>query len=135
MNQKFAPSAALILLAGDALTLALVTAYGFASHNTLDTAGLHMLTTYLPLVLAWLLIAPHFRVFEVERAMVLPELWRPFWAMLLAAPLAAWLRGMWLSTAIVPVFVVVLGGVAAVGLLVWRFIYLMVVSGFRRSHG
>lgn len=112
-----------VLLAGDMLALALVTVVGFATHGTAGTAGLRMLTTFVPLVLAWLLVAPHLGAFDLARLSAPRQLWRPVWAMLLAGPLAAWLRGVALGTAILPVFVPILSGVSALGLLVWRGLY------------
>ena len=82
-----------------------------------------MLTTFVPLVIAWLLIAPHLRVFQDAVTSDWKELWRPFWAMVLAAPLAAWLRGGWLDAPILPIFVVVLGGISALSILAWRLVY------------
>ena len=124
-----------IILAGDVLTLATVTLFGFANHGTLDTAGSRMLTTFLPLIVAWLLVAPHLRVFDAELAVDAPQLWRPFWAMILAAPLAAWLRGAWLDAPILPVFVLVLGGIAALATLVWRGVFWLLVSRVGRRRG
>ena len=37
-----------VLIAGDIITLAIVTIIGFASHGTADTAGARMLTTFIP---------------------------------------------------------------------------------------
>lgn len=111
------------LIIGDAITLSLVTAIGFASHGTLGTAGMRMLTTYVPLLAAWFLIAPYLGVYDLERAGDFRQLWRPFWAMVLAAPFAAWMRGAWLGTAILPLFVVVLGGFSALAILGWRLVF------------
>lgn len=119
------------LLAGDLVALAGVTLYGFASHETVLTAGSHMLTTFLPLVVSWLLVGPHLGVFDLQRARDARQLWRPFWAMVLAGPMAAWMRSVLLGgTPILPLFVVVLGGFAAIGLLVWRLLYWL---AFRRK--
>lgn len=115
-----------LLLAGDILALALVTLVGFASHGTLTTAGTRLFTTFVPLVAAWLLVAPALGLFERGRAGDWRQLWRVLWAMLLAAPLAAFLRGVWLNTAIIPVFVLVLGGVSALGVLAWRSLWTLV---------
>ena len=52
------------LIIGDILTLAVVTVIGFASHGTAGTAGSRMLTTFIPLLAAWLLIAPHLKVYD-----------------------------------------------------------------------
>lgn len=119
-----------ILVAGDIVTLGLVTVFGFASHGEAETAGFRMLTTFLPLVAAWLLVAPHLKVFEMHRAGEVRELWRPFWAMVLAGPMAAFLRGVMLNAPILPIFVVVIGGISAIALLAWRGLFLM--AAFRK---
>jgi hypothetical protein len=120
------------LMIGDMLTLAGVTLVGFATHGELTTAGVRLLTTFFPLALAWFLIAPFLGVYDRKRIMVKRELWRPFWAMILAAPLAAWVRGLMLgNAAIQPVFVAVLGIFSALGMLAWRSLYLLV--GQRRQ--
>jgi hypothetical protein len=115
------------LLAGDLITLAIVTLVGFASHGTLATAGGRVLTTFVPLSVAWLLIAPNLGAFDRALVSDWRQLWRPIWAMLLAAPLAAFLRGVWLNSPILPVFVVVLAGTNALGLLAWRSLYVLVI--------
>lgn len=130
----------ILLAAGDILVLGLVTVYGFASHNQLDTAGSRMLTTFIPLLLSWFLVSPHLKVFDLQRAAQPRQLWRPFWAMILAAPMAVFIRALMLNTAVNPIFVVILGGVAALALLAWRFLFLWIVrrkrvSPERVSHG
>ena len=114
---------------------AIVTILGFASHDTLGTAGFRMLTTFVPVVVAWLLIAPHLNVYDMDIATRLRDLWRPPWAMVLAAPMAAFLRGAWLGTSIIPVFIVVIGGVNALAILVWRTVFLFVILRWGRVHG
>lgn len=108
------------LVAGDIITLALVTIIGFASHGTFGTAGARMLTTFIPLILSWFLVAPHLEVFNLGRIKDARQLWRPFWAMVLAGPLAAWIRGIWIGSPILPQFVLILGGISALSLLAWR---------------
>jgi hypothetical protein len=125
----------LILAAGDVLVLALVTVYGFASHDQLGTAGARMLTTFVPLLISWFLVSPHLQAFDLQRAAQARDLWRPFWAMVLAAPLAVFIRAVMLSTAINPIFVVIIGGVAALALLAWRTIFLFVVIRQKGYHG
>jgi hypothetical protein len=115
------------LIAGDVLTLGLVTLYGFASHEMLNSAGWRLLSTFGPLLLGWFLVSPHLQAFDLQRAAQPGELWRPFWAMVLAGPLAAFLRGMILDTPIMPVFVIVLGGTAALALLAWRTLFLVIL--------
>ncbi len=121
------------LLAGDLLTFAVVTLAGFATHNTLGTAGWRMLTTFVPLVLAWALVGPWLGVYDPALARHGRALWRPAYAVLLAAPLAAVLRGVWLGTAVLPVFVGVLAGVGALAVLAWRAAYLLWQG--RATHG
>lgn len=124
-----------ILLVGDVVTLGLVTVFGFATHGTFETAGMRMLSTYIPLVVAWLLVAPHLGAFDLQGVKKTRNLWRPFWAMVIAGPMAAWLRGAWLNAPILPIFVVVLGGFSALGLLFWRSIYLLIGQIRRRENG
>lgn len=124
-----------VLIAGDIITLAIVTIIGFASHGSADTAGSRMLTTFIPLVAAWLLIAPYLKVYDRNIVLEGSQLWRPLWAMVLAAPMAAWLRGLMLSSPILPVFVVILGGVSAVAILIWRGLYWLVATRLKRNDG
>jgi hypothetical protein len=116
-----------VLIAGDILALALVTVVGFARHGTLTTAGARLFTTFIPLVAAWLVVAPAMGLFVQGRIVDWRQLWRVLWAMLIAAPLAAFLRGIWLNSAILPVFVLVLGGVSALGMLAWRGLWALVL--------
>lgn len=114
----------LILILGDLLTAAAVTLAGFASHNTLGTAGARIWTTFLPLIIAWGLIGAHVGVFDLQRAVRPRQLWRPFWAMILAAPLFGLMRAWMLGVdSISATFLVVLGGIGALSLLAWRAIF------------
>lgn len=125
----------LFLALGDILTFGLVTTIGFAEHRTLETAGARMLTTFLPLLTAWWLIGLNLGVYDQVKILQARELWRPFWTMVLAAPMAAWLRGLWLQSPIQPIFVIVIGGVSALAILAWRSLYLLVATRMRSSHG
>ena len=124
-----------LLLLGDIVTLGIVTVFGFSSHNELETAGWRMLTTFFPLILAWLIFSPHFGVYDPARVAYPRQLWRPFWAMVLAGPFAAWIRGAWLNMPIQPLFVFIIGGVSALAILAWRTIYWFMVFYFRRADG
>ncbi len=124
-----------VLIAGDIITLAIVTVIGFASHGIADTAGSRMLSTFIPLVVAWFLIAPFLQVYDNQISLDGRQLWRPLWAMILASPMAAWLRGLMLSSPILPVFVFILGGVSAVAILVWRGIFWLVATRMKRING
>ncbi len=123
------------LIIGDILTLAIVTVIGFASHGTAGTAGSRMLTTFIPLLAAWLLIAPHLKVYDHDVALDGRQLWRPFWAMVLAGPMAAWLRGLLLNSPILPLFVIILGGVSALAILAWRGLYWLLMTRMKRVDG
>jgi len=112
------------LILGDGLSIALITLIGFAAHAELNvTATPRMLATFLPLALSWFLLAPRFGLFEPGITADLRQAWRPVPAMLFAAPLAGVLRGLLLQAPVIPVFVIVLGGTGALGMLTWRTIY------------
>jgi len=125
----------IILLIGDCVVFAIVTVFGFASHETLGTAGFRMLTTFVPVVIAFLLIAPYLHVYDIEVINPLRDLWRPPWAMVLAAPMAAFLRGAWLGTSIIPIFIVVIGAGNAIAILIWRALSLFTISKWLSKHG
>jgi ABC-type xylose transport system permease subunit len=59
------------------------------------------------------------------------QLWRPVLAMLLAAPLAGLLRAMMLNSVVIPLFVLILGGSAALGMLVWRGLWWLLTRNNR----
>jgi hypothetical protein len=115
------------LLAGDALVLLLVTFAGFGTHNE-SLAGTRWLATFIPLALAWAGVAPWLGNYR-------PAVWRNPWgawralaAMVLAAPMAAFLRAVALNTTVIPIFVVALGGVAALSIAAWRVAWALLAS-------
>jgi hypothetical protein len=113
----------LALIAGDVLAIAVVTVIGFATHGETDVALLpRMLATFLPLTLGWFIIAPWLGLFEPGIVSNPRQLWRPFAALVLAGPLAALVRALWLNTVVIPIFGVVLSGSAGLGMLIWRAI-------------
>ena len=124
-----------ILLIGDILTVALVTVIGFATHDELGTAGWRMLITFIPALIAWGLVAPFLGAYDLQRVAQAHQLWRPFWAAVLAAPMAGWIRGIWLGQVILPIFVFVLGGVSALAILAWRTLFWIIFFRRRTSHG
>ena len=116
--------AALIL--GDALALAVTTVIGFATHGETDLSFLpRFLAIFIPLITAWFLIAPWFGLFQPENTSNLKKLWRVPLAMLIVAPLAVSVRGLILQADIVPIFLVAFGGTSALGMMVWRFLFLL----------
>ena len=112
------------LILGDILVILLITIIGFATHGELDTSFItRMSALFLPLTIAWFLVAPWLGLFQHEVVSNPKQLWRPVLAMIFAAPLAAVLRGLILNAAIIPIFVVVLGVTSALGITTWRIIW------------
>jgi len=113
------------LISGDILAIALVTIIGFAMHSEAEISFLpRMAAAFFPVSIAWFRLAPWFGLFQHEITTDPRQLWRPALVMLFAAPLAAVLRGFILNAAIVPIFALVLGSTSALGMAVWRAIYL-----------
>jgi hypothetical protein len=115
-----------ILYTGDILALAILTLIGFATHGETDLAFLpRMAALFVPLVISWFLVAPWLGLFHPEIASNFKQLWRPALAILFTAPLAATLRGFILNAPIIPIFVLVLSLTSALGMVLWRGIYLL----------
>lgn len=116
-----------ILISGDILVIFIITLVGFASHSQLSLDLLpRMLTTFLPMLASWFLIAPLFGLFSSQITINLRQLWRPAYAMLLAAPLVGVLRAVMLNGIVLPLFVLILGASAALGMLLWRTAFLFI---------
>lgn len=120
-----------ILIAGDLAVILVVTLFGFFSHGTLGTAGARMFSTFFPLVAGWFAVAPFLHAYDPKMAAAPAQLWRPFWSMIIAAPMAAFLRGVWLNAPILPLFVFILGGTSSFAILFWRGIF--VAASYWRS--
>ncbi|HUI88303.1 MAG TPA: DUF3054 family protein [Anaerolineales bacterium] len=134
-----------ILPLGDGLTLLIVTLIGFTTHGEFDIFFLpRMAATYIPLLIAWFLIARWLGLLTTTLPPPHPEgilgRWRaegPLFfteategaraglAMLFAGPLAVVLRGLLLNAPIIPIFAVVLSLTSALGLMIWRTVYLL----------
>lgn len=124
-----------ILILGDVLAIGLVTVIGFASHGEAGTSFLpRMAAAFFPLLVGWFLLAPWFGLFQDQIIHNARHLWRPALAALFAAPLAAVLRGLILNAPIIPIFTVVLGVTTALGLGLWRGLYLLNKSRFQNNH-
>ena len=94
------------VIAGDILALAIITVIGFATHGETDTSFVpRMLTTFIPLVVSWFLIAPWLGLFDAQITSDPKQFWRPPLAMLLASPMSAILRAAMLN-AVLTEFVV-----------------------------
>jgi hypothetical protein len=113
------------LILGDIIALAIITVVGFASHGETTISFVpRMLTTFIPLVVGWFLIAPWLGLFNAQITSNSKQLWRPPLAMLLAAPMTTILRATMLNAVALPLFTFILGGSAALGMLIWRGVYL-----------
>ena len=114
-----------MLYAGDALSIAALTIIGFATHGEADVSFVpRMLALYVPLSIAWFLLSPALGLFQREIISNPKQLWRPALAALFAAPLAAILRGFILNAPVIPIFAAVLAGTSALGMVLWRALYL-----------
>ncbi len=132
-TRRSSPSVGLI--AGDAAAMAVVTVVGFSTHGELAGAGLRILTTFLPLCIAWGLIAPWLGLYDRSLVCQPRQLWRPILAAVLAAPLAGLLRSLALNSApILPIFVLVLGATSALAVFLWRILWFL-FQNRRRVYG
>ena len=114
----------LSLYVGDALALLFTTLIGFITHGESDISFLpRFLAAFIPLTIAWFLLAPWFGLFQPEITSNPRQLWRPLLAMFFAAPLAVILRGFILHGAVLPIFAVIFGATSALGILIWRGLY------------
>jgi hypothetical protein len=113
-----------ILFLGDIFAIALITFIGFASHGEAGASFLpRMGEAFFPLIISWFILAPALGLFQEQTVLNTKQLWRPALGMIFAAPFAAVLRGLILNAPIVPIFAVVLSATSALGMLVWRGIY------------
>lgn len=129
------PSIPIGLIAGDAAALLAVSLVGYLSHYAgKETFSLHWVSTFIPYCVGWALIAPWLGLYLPQTSAHPSQIWRAALAAWLAAPLAAWLRGMWLNTPILPIFVLVLGPSTAVGMTLWRFIFTWTTQR-KNTHG
>lgn len=114
------------LVVGDILAILVVTLIGFATHGEADLSSLpRMAAMFFPLAVSWFMLSPFLGLFQKDLTSNAGQLWRPALVMIFAAPLAAVLRGFILNAPIIPIFAVVLAATSALGMMVWRGIYLL----------
>ena len=124
----------MILILGDILAIAIVTFIGFATHGEAGLSFLpRMAAIYLPLSIAWFVLAPFLGLFRQEIISNPKQLWRPALTAFFAAPLAAVLRGFLLNAPVIPIFAIVLGMTTAVGMVLWRSVYLFFGRNINRA--
>jgi len=108
---------------GDLLVIAALVTYGLLSHNIPDPWQYpgYLLSRILPFMIAWVVVSPFFRLFDLERlasyrrtmlALV------PAW--IAAAVLGATIRAVATSGGATPVFVAVMTGFGLLALTPWR---------------
>jgi hypothetical protein len=117
------------LILGDLLAIAILTVIGFASHGETDASYLpRMAATFIPMAVSWFLLAPALGLFEAERVRSTRQLWRPAWGAFFASQQAVILRGLWLNAPVLPLFGIILGATAALGMLIWRGIWIWLLG-------
>jgi hypothetical protein len=115
------------LILGDILTFAIVTFIGFATHGEADVSYVpRMAASFFPLVIAWFLITPWLGLFDEGVTVNFKLLWRILPAMVFVSPLAVILRAVLVHSAAQPLFALIFGLTNALGILVWRVIYLFI---------
>jgi hypothetical protein len=114
------------LILGDVLALAIITIVGFVTHGEGGLEYLpRMAAAFVPLVTAWLILAPWFELFGPQITFNSNILGRIVLAVVFATPLALVLRGLLLHAPIIPIFAVVFAFTSALGLILWRVIYFL----------
>lgn len=116
-----------ILILGDIISLAILTVIGFATHGETGFSFLpRMGVIWLPMLFGWFVLSPWFGLSD-EQVIISPRnLWRIILVMLFVAPLAATIRAALLGAAMLPLFPLILGGSNAIGMMVWRWIYIFI---------
>lgn len=110
-----------LVMLGDVAVYLLATLLGFASHERLETAALgRMLATFVPFLVAWLALSAWTGVYRPYPSASLRLLGKALLATLFAAPLGAVLRGFWLKSPVIPLFVLLMAVVTAGLMLLWR---------------
>lgn len=118
-----------ILIFGDILALAIVTIVGFVTHGEGGLEYLpRMAAAFIPLVIAWLILAPWFELFDPQIPINLKLLGRIALAVIFTSPLALVFRGLFLNVPIIPIFAVVFTFTSMFGLIVWRMIYSLFIK-------
>jgi hypothetical protein len=110
------------LLIGDIVAVLIVSLIGFITHYG-EISGWRWLSTFIPVLAGWFAIAPWLGVYRRDVWRSPLQSWRAGLAAFLSAPMAAWLRGVWLESAVLPLFVLVLALTNALGFLIWRLLW------------
>ena len=113
-----------ILIIGDIVAIAILTFIGFATHGEAGLSFIpRMAAIFFPSVVAWLVLAPWFGLYDLQVIKDFRIFWRIPLAVFFVAPLALVVRGFILNAPIIPIFAIVFTSTNSLGLLVWRTIY------------
>lgn len=117
-------STLLALIVGDAGCILLATLLGFARHDELQAdAWPRFLATFVSFAAAWAAVAGLGAVYARPSDRRLDRMAAAAATALVAAPLGGVLRAIWLGSSVLPVFVIVMGGVIAFLVVVWRLAF------------
>ena len=106
---------------GDVGVYLLATILGFLSHAGESDPSLNRIAaTFLPFLVSWVLIAPWLGAYDPNTINEPKSLWRPVLASLYAAPLGGFGRSLWLGSPTFALFVIVMAGVTAGLIFIWR---------------
>jgi hypothetical protein len=109
---------------GDVGVYLLATILGFLSHaGESDPTINRMAATFLPFLISWIIIAPWLGVYHPDTISDPKSLWRPVLASLYAAPVGAFGRSLWLGSPTLPLFVIIMAGVIAGLMFLWRGLF------------
>ena len=118
-----------ILIIGDVLAFAILNIIGFATHKETGVSFLpRMAVAFFPIVFAWFVLAPWLGLFDETVINNSKNLLRIPLVFLFVAPLAVILRGALLNAPALPLFALVFGSTNAFGMLVWRWLYLVLFA-------
>lgn len=118
-----------ILILGDILAFIVLTVIGFATHGETDASFLpRMAAAFFPVVFGWFVLAPWFGLLDEAVINTPKNLLRIPLAFLFVAPLAVILRGAWLNAPALPLFALIFGSSNAVGMIVWRWLYIFIAK-------
>jgi len=110
------------LIIGDFVAFLIVTIIGFANHNS-QFDLLRILANWIPLCLAWSMVAPLLGLWTLSQPSLLKNWWKIIWGVVLCVPLAVVIRGFILNTPTIGIFVLVMIATSIVGLFVWRLLW------------
>jgi len=110
------------LVCGDGLVILVLSIAGYLTHYAgQESFSLRWMSTFFPFWLGWTAAALLGGLYSAGiQSRWQTAVWRGAVAGILAAPFATMLRGLYLNTAVSPLFMIVLTATAGLALAVWR---------------